>query len=105
MLRAVLHKLYHLESIPRRNHNKKRDLQKQANILIGRLSNEKLIQAVDYLTCLQEQEQQNALKNEKVPQYGLGTAIHEIFKPFGGVELNIPPRESIRELPRFDKIV
>lgn len=82
---------------------KKRNLQKQANILIGRLSNEKLIQAVDYLTCLQEQ--QNALKSEKVPQYGLGAAIHEIFKPFGGVELNIPPRESIRELPRFDKIV
>ena len=32
----------------------------------------------------------------------LGTAIHELFKPFGGVELTIPPREPMPEPPRFD---
>ena len=34
-----------------------------------------------------------------VPEKGLGTAIHELFKPFGGVELEIPPREPMREPP------
>ncbi len=32
---------------------------------------------------------------------GLGTAIHELFKPLGGVELEIPPREPMRGPPRF----
>ena len=27
------------------------------------------------------------------PAKGLGTAIHELFKPFGGVDLELPPRE------------
>ncbi|MYA96841.1 MAG: plasmid stabilization protein [Nitrospinae bacterium] len=43
-----------------------------------------------------------AVGREKVPAKGLGTAIHELFKPFGGVELELPPRESMREPPRFD---
>ena len=44
-----------------------------------------------------------ALDGEKaVPEKDLGTAIHELFKPFGGVELEIPPREPTREPPRFD---
>ena len=34
--------------------------------------------------------------------YIIGTAIHERFKPFGGVELELPPREPMREPPRFD---
>lgn len=33
---------------------------------------------------------------------GLGTTIHELFKPFGGVELELPPREPMRDPPRFD---
>ena len=37
-----------------------------------------------------------------VPTRGLGTAIHELFKPFGGVELELPSREPMREPPRFD---
>ena len=37
------------------------------------------------------------------PPKDLGTAIHELFKPFGGVELEIPPRESMREPPRWIK--
>ena len=37
-----------------------------------------------------------------VPAKGLGTAIHELFKSFGGVELELPSREAMREPPRFD---
>ena len=33
---------------------------------------------------------------------GLGTAIHELFKPLGGVQLELPHRERIRELPSFN---
>ena len=43
-----------------------------------------------------------AVGSEAVPEKGLGTAIHELFKPFGGVELELPPREPMREPPRFD---
>ncbi len=39
-----------------------------------------------------------------VPEKGLGTQIHELFAPLGGVELDIPPRNAgpERELPRFN---
>ena len=43
-----------------------------------------------------------AVDRETTPEKGLGTAIHELFKPFGGVELELPPREATREPPRFD---
>ena len=43
-----------------------------------------------------------ALGQEETPVKNLGTALHELFKPFGGVELDIPPREPMREPPRFD---
>ncbi|MCY4507269.1 MAG: plasmid stabilization protein [Acidobacteria bacterium] len=43
-----------------------------------------------------------AVEREAVPARGLGTAIHDLFKPFGGVELEMPPREPMREPPRFD---
>ncbi len=38
---------------------------------------------------------------EEVPTRNLGTAIHELFKPLGGVDLPIPPREPMREPPDF----
>ena len=44
----------------------------------------------------------DAVEREEPPAKGLGTALYELFKPFGGVELEIPPREPMRELPRFD---
>ncbi len=44
----------------------------------------------------------DAVGREDVPEKGLGTAIHELFKPLGGVELELPPREPMREPPRFD---
>ena len=43
-----------------------------------------------------------AVAPDPVPAKGLGTAIHERFKPFGGVELDLPPREPMREPPKFD---
>lgn len=43
-----------------------------------------------------------AVGREAVPRKGLGTAIHELFKPLGGVELELPPRGPMREPPRFD---
>ena len=43
-----------------------------------------------------------AVDREDLPARGLGTAIHELFAPLGGVELEIPPREPMREPPRFD---
>lgn len=33
---------------------------------------------------------------------GLGTALRRRFAPFGGMELEIPPREKMPEPPRFD---
>jgi antitoxin FitA len=39
----------------------------------------------------------------RASQKGLGTAIHELFAPLGGVELQIPPRgKSRRQLPTFE---
>ena len=43
------------------------------------------------------------LDQDAVPTRNPGTAIHERFKPFGGVELEIPHREPMREPPQFDK--
>ena len=44
----------------------------------------------------------DAVEREAAPAKGLGTALHELFKPFGGVELEIPLREPMREPPRFE---
>ena len=33
---------------------------------------------------------------------GLGTAIHAIFKPLGGLDLELPPRERLRPPPTFE---
>jgi antitoxin FitA len=38
------------------------------------------------------------------PRQGLGTRIHNLFAPLGGVELRIPPRHmSHRPIPTFDE--
>ena len=44
----------------------------------------------------------HAVEREAALTKGLGTAFHELFKPFGGVELEMPPREPMGEPPRFD---
>ncbi len=38
---------------------------------------------------------------EQDSEKGLGTKLHELFKPFGGVELEIPPRGPMRDPPHF----
>ena len=43
-----------------------------------------------------------AVQQDTVPEKGLGTALYELFKPFGGVELELPPREPMREPFRMD---
>ena len=42
-----------------------------------------------------------ALDEDTAPPSNLGTAIHQLFRPFGGVELEITPREPMREAPQF----
>ncbi len=37
-----------------------------------------------------------AVGRESVPAKGLGTAVHALFKPLGGVELELSPREPSR---------
>jgi plasmid stability protein len=48
-----------------------------------------------------EQEARDILKAElskpQEPPKDLGKAIHDLFAPYGGVELEIPPREPIDE--------
>lgn len=43
-----------------------------------------------------------AIQQEMEPEKGLGTALHELFQPVGGVELELPPREPMREPFSFD---
>ena len=42
------------------------------------------------------------VEREAAPEWGLGTAIHDLFRPFGGVDLELPLRKESRELLRFD---
>jgi plasmid stability protein len=43
-----------------------------------------------------------SLNQEGQTPRNLGTAIHELFKPLGGLEMPDIPREPIREPPSFD---
>lgn len=40
--------------------------------------------------------------DEAAPPRDLGQAIHRRFQELGGVELELPPREPMREPPSFD---
>lgn len=44
----------------------------------------------------------SALDEDVAPARNLGTALHELFKPIGGVDLELPAREPMREPVRFD---
>jgi antitoxin FitA len=44
-----------------------------------------------------------ALTEGTKPRGSLGRAIHQRFKALGGVELQLPAREPIREPPKFRK--
>jgi plasmid stability protein len=44
-----------------------------------------------------------AASSPAAPRQGLGTAIHNLFAPLGGVELQVPPRrKSHRQIPTFE---
>ncbi|BAR99075.1 FitA-like ribbon-helix-helix domain-containing protein [Blastochloris viridis] len=43
-----------------------------------------------------------ALAQPAEPKTGLADAIHALFAPLGGVELELPPREMGREPPTFE---
>ena len=43
-----------------------------------------------------------AVGRRPAPAKGLGTALQELFEPLGGVELDVSPREPMREPLRFD---
>jgi len=44
----------------------------------------------------------NALSQAQAEPKKLGTAIHALFKPLGGLDLSELPREPMREPPSFD---
>ena len=44
-----------------------------------------------------------ALSDEQPAPRNLADIIHARFKPLGGVDLDIPAREPMREPPRFEK--
>lgn len=59
----------------------------------------------DLKASVGKQEAREILKealDRDAPPTNLGAAIHELFRSFGGVDLEIPPREPMREPPRFD---
>ena len=43
-----------------------------------------------------------AVEQDLSLEKGLGTTLHELFKPLGGVELKLPPREPMRDPPSFE---
>jgi plasmid stability protein len=44
-----------------------------------------------------------AASSPAAPRQGLGTAIHNLFAPLGGVDLQVPPRrKSHRQIPTFE---
>jgi plasmid stability protein len=44
-----------------------------------------------------------AASSPAAPRQGLGTAIHHLFAPLGGVDLQVPPRrKSHRQIPTFE---
>ena len=43
-----------------------------------------------------------AFAAETREEKGLGSAINALFRPLGGVDLEQPPKESIREPPQFE---
>ena len=63
------------------------------------------VRAADNARSMEEEARlilAEAVDREAAPARGLGTELHELFKPFGCVGLELPPREPMREPPRFD---
>ena len=83
---------------------KKIVLEEQAIRLIQQLSERKLQQAIEFLITLGKAGNSDRPTKGSKPLTGLGTAMHNTFAPIGGVELEIPKREPIRELP-FQNVI
>ncbi len=63
------------------------------------------VRAAEHAHSMEEEARQilrAALGRKSAGRKKLGTAIHDLFKDFGGVKLDIPPREPVREPPHFD---
>ena len=63
------------------------------------------IRAAEHGRSMEEEARiilREAVDLKTTPARGLGTALHELFKPFSGLEPGVPPREPMREPPRFD---
>jgi len=43
----------------------------------------------------------DAVAQRLEPATDVATAIRALFRPLGGVELSIPPRDAMREPPKF----
>lgn len=78
------------------------------NITIRNLSEDLIqrlrIQATEHGRSLEEEAREilRAVLAEDTPPVNLPQAIRARFAPLGGVELEIPPRELLREPPSFD---
>ncbi len=44
----------------------------------------------------------HALAKDPMPEKGLGTTIHQLFKTASGIEPEISPRQPMRKSPSFD---
>ena len=62
------------------------------------------IQAAEHGHSMEEEAREilRAALTEDTPSVNLAQAIRARFAPLGGVELEIPPREPMREPPSFD---
>ncbi len=63
------------------------------------------IRAAEHGRSMEEEARvvlRDAVACEATQEIRLGTALRDLFSPFGGVELDLPPREYVREPPRFD---
>lgn len=45
---------------------------------------------------------ETALEAQSLPSVNLAEAIHARFAPYGGFDIELPPREPMREPPSFD---
>jgi hypothetical protein len=43
----------------------------------------------------------DAVATDSAPPKNLAAFIRDLFQPLGGVELEIPPREPMRDPPKF----
>ena len=59
------------------------------------------VETVKIVRGLPPLDSRATLAEDRAPTRDLGTAIHELFRPLGGVDLSLPPREPMREPPQL----